>query len=168
MRCFFLVQKIKLNSEQKVKKTLQNTETVKFLSVFDHFVGLVLKGLLQVLIPIDDFGTQFQSSVAFYIETSHVICNVNQMTGFYMTCNIRLKQVNQFVVLKFYTLPLFECLTKYFKILMFFGIIYNVYPLKYLQVYYLICYDWSRGIMLSKLCFDIEMIKVSITLFLIP
>ena len=26
----------------------------------------------------------FQSSVAFYVETSHSICSANQMTGFYI------------------------------------------------------------------------------------
>ena len=29
----------------------------------------------------------FQPSDAFHIETSHLICNANQMTGFYMECN---------------------------------------------------------------------------------
>ena len=29
----------------------------------------------------------FQPSVAFHIETSHLICILNQMTGFYITCN---------------------------------------------------------------------------------
>ena len=33
----------------------------------------------------------FQSSVAFRIETSYLICNENQMTGFYMKCNTGVK-----------------------------------------------------------------------------
>ena len=33
----------------------------------------------------------FQSSVVFQIETSHLICIGNQITGFYIKCNIRLK-----------------------------------------------------------------------------
>ena len=37
----------------------------------------------------------FQLSVAFYIETSHWICNANQMTGFYMKCKTGLKCVNR-------------------------------------------------------------------------
>ena len=32
-------------------------------------------------------------SVAFQIETSHLVCNVNQMPGFYMKCNAGLKWV---------------------------------------------------------------------------
>ena len=35
----------------------------------------------------------FQPSVAFYIETSHLIYIANQMTGFYMECNTGLKRV---------------------------------------------------------------------------
>ena len=33
-----------------------------------------------------------QPSVAFHRETSHLICSANQMTGFYMECNIGLKR----------------------------------------------------------------------------
>ena len=36
----------------------------------------------------------FQSSVAFHIETSHLICNANQMIGFFMKCKTGLKWVN--------------------------------------------------------------------------
>ena len=35
----------------------------------------------------------FQPSDAFYIETSHLICSANQVTGFYMKCNTGLKWV---------------------------------------------------------------------------
>ena len=38
--------------------------------------------------------TSFIFSVAFHIETSHLICIANQMTGFYMECNTGLKSVN--------------------------------------------------------------------------
>ena len=36
-------------------------------------------------------------SVAFHIETSHLIFLPNQMTGFYMKCNTGLKWVNLFI-----------------------------------------------------------------------
>ena len=36
----------------------------------------------------------FQSSVAFDIEISHLICTANQMTGLYMKGHARLKWVN--------------------------------------------------------------------------
>ena len=35
----------------------------------------------------------FQLSVAFHIETSHLICSANLMSGFCMECNTRLKWV---------------------------------------------------------------------------
>ena len=35
-----------------------------------------------------------QPSVAFHIETSHLIYTANQMTGLYMKCNSGLKWVN--------------------------------------------------------------------------
>ena len=35
----------------------------------------------------------FQPSVALHIETSHLVCPANQMTGFYMKCNTGLKWV---------------------------------------------------------------------------
>ena len=34
----------------------------------------------------------FQPITAFHMETSYLICPVNQMTGSYMSCNIRLKR----------------------------------------------------------------------------
>ena len=35
----------------------------------------------------------FQPSVVFHVETSHLFCSANQMTGFYMECNTGLKWV---------------------------------------------------------------------------
>ena len=35
------------------------------------------------------------ASVAFHTETSHLICSANQITGFYMECNVGLKLGNQ-------------------------------------------------------------------------
>ena len=43
----------------------------------------------------------FQPSVAFCIETSHLISFVNQMTSFYMESNTALKLVNQKNVMLF-------------------------------------------------------------------
>ena len=37
--------------------------------------------------------------VAFHIETSHLICSANQMIGFYMKCNTRLKSFIRYVIL---------------------------------------------------------------------
>ena len=62
-----------------------NTIAENSLSVFDHFVGLLLKWLRFHL---------FQPSVAFHIETIHLICSGNQISGFYMKCNTGLKWIN--------------------------------------------------------------------------
>ena len=37
---------------------------------------------------------QFQLSAPINIETSHLICNVNQINDFYMQCHAKLKLVN--------------------------------------------------------------------------
>ena len=39
----------------------------------------------------------FQPSVAFPIETRHLICTANKMTGFYMKYNIELERFNMFI-----------------------------------------------------------------------
>ena len=36
----------------------------------------------------------FQTNVAFHRETSHLICNANQITIFHLNCNIGLNKVN--------------------------------------------------------------------------
>ena len=43
---------------------------------------------------IYDAFNQFQPSVAFDRETSHLICKANEMTGFYIKCNNGLQWVN--------------------------------------------------------------------------
>ena len=53
------------------------------LRVFDLFLSCCLKGF-----------NPFQPSVAFHIETSHLICSANQMTGFYMKFRTKLKWIN--------------------------------------------------------------------------
>ena len=40
------------------------------------------------------FVNPFQHSVGIYIETSHLICTADQITGFYMKCNTGLKWVS--------------------------------------------------------------------------
>ena len=67
-----------------VTKTVKKDPYLTGLRNVSNFMILCMKELL----------TPFQLSVAFYIETSHWICSVNQMTGFYMKCNTGLKCVN--------------------------------------------------------------------------
>ena len=66
----------------KHAQTIRRLLLTNYFSVFDHFVGLAFKGLIL-----------FQPNVAFHIETSHLICSANQITGFYMKCNTGLKGV---------------------------------------------------------------------------
>ena len=42
----------------------------------------------------------FQFNVTFDIETSHLICTANQMTGFHVKCDFGLKSVKYFLELK--------------------------------------------------------------------
>ena len=79
------------------------------LSVLDHFVELALKGFIKHFFGTNTVSANalemfqkclqkcsqkdniqlktFQSSVVFHIETSHLICPANQITGFYMEYN---------------------------------------------------------------------------------
>ena len=46
---------------------------------------------------VSNFGSisvnSFQSSVAFHTETSHLISNANQITGFYMRSNTEMNRI---------------------------------------------------------------------------
>ena len=37
----------------------------------------------------------FQPIIEFHMEASHLICGVNQMTGFHMKCNSQLKWIER-------------------------------------------------------------------------
>ena len=43
---------------------------------------------------------RFQTSVAFHIETSQLVCSANQITGFYMNRITKLKWI-KFIALRF-------------------------------------------------------------------
>ena len=73
------------------------------LSVFDHFVGLALKGLSDLRFDqltstqrmcnaLFIFGVSLvnplTTNIPYYIETSQLICIANQLTGFYIMGNI--------------------------------------------------------------------------------
>ena len=59
-------------------------------SYFENFRGYIFTKFLGCWLP-----NRCQSIVAIYIETSQLICRANQMTGFYMECNIELKCVKE-------------------------------------------------------------------------
>ena len=59
----------------------------------------------QQLLVINPF-TPCQPNVAFHIETSHLICCANQMNGFYMECDNRLKWVKPALNLQFIVISL--------------------------------------------------------------
>ena len=59
-------------------------------------VRLFINNITRTLFNFWSFClNQIQPSVAFHIQTSHLICYVNQMTDFYMKCITRLPWVNR-------------------------------------------------------------------------
>ena len=59
----------------------------------------MIKKPLEVLQGQSKSINTFQPSVTLHLETTHLICIANQMTGFYMKCNTGLKRVNQKVTM---------------------------------------------------------------------
>ena len=66
----------------------------------------------------------FQTNIAFYIETIHLICSGKQMTGFYMKCKTGLKCIKrtqiqiltgQFISKNCYSISNFNKTFNYFK-----------------------------------------------------
>ena len=49
------------------------------------------------------FFNPFHPSVAFHIETSHLICTANQMTGFYIKRNTGLKWIQLYLSVSFFS-----------------------------------------------------------------
>ena len=90
----------------KHTQTIHRQQPTNCFSVFDHFSGLARKGLTANYrfevgrkkheIYILNTLNPFQPSVAFHIETRHLICSVNQITGFCMQQNTGLKWVIRF------------------------------------------------------------------------
>ena len=88
-----------------------------------------------------------QPTVAFHIETTYLTCTANQLTGFYMNCNTRMKWMNaifvQIVWWKIlYVINFFEydsqnivfCRKNYYKlavVLQFCGINYCIFICRY-------------------------------------
>ena len=65
----------------KLIKTICRLLPTNCLRVFDYFIGLTLKGLTyhklihsRMIFPNSEFLNQFQPSVAFHMETSHLFC----------------------------------------------------------------------------------------------
>ena len=50
---------------------------------------------MNLKLPIICLINPVQPKSAFHVETSHLICRANQMTGFYMKRNIGVKWVNE-------------------------------------------------------------------------
>ena len=69
-----------------------------FLQAVFHKLYLVHSWILCPIYVHNPFNP-FHLSVAFHIETSHLICSANQMIGFYMKCNTRLKSFIRYEIL---------------------------------------------------------------------
>ena len=59
----------------------------------NHYFLLTV--VLFIIVPVHYNYRNYpiSASVAFHIKTSQLICTANQLTGFYMKCNTRLKWV---------------------------------------------------------------------------
>ena len=64
---------------------------MKAILVLYYWISRVIYLLAMDLKSVN----KFQTSVALRIETSHLICIANQMTGFYIKCNTDLRWVTQ-------------------------------------------------------------------------
>ena len=60
---------------------------------FDYIKGDIAVRCYRLSDERGDQINPFQPSVAFHIETSHLICTASKMTGFYIKCNTGLKWV---------------------------------------------------------------------------
>ena len=70
----------------KHTQTIRRQELTNCLECVDHFVELTLKGLKHqrvALIHLTHFSATIPSAT-FHMETIHLICTLNQLTGFYM------------------------------------------------------------------------------------
>ena len=79
-----IIQVARLSTEQHIGSLGGNTvkgNGIMFLQVCAYCVCDLLE------------FNPFQPSVAFHIKTSHLICSPNEMAGFYMKCNTRLKSI---------------------------------------------------------------------------
>ena len=65
---------------------------IMWYSVFEFGIGRIVKEDLRF-----QRNNSFELSVLFHIETSHTICSSNQVTGFYMECNVGQKRVKHVV-----------------------------------------------------------------------
>ena len=61
------------------------------LKIEDSLQLKIALNLPSTLFQIKPVFNPFQPSIAFHIETSHLICTTNQMTGCYMKCKAGLK-----------------------------------------------------------------------------
>ena len=77
-----------LNNTCKHSKTSNNKNKKEILRL-QQKLQQILKSTLT------HYPKLFQPSLAFHIETFHLICTTNQMTGININCNTWLKQVNK-------------------------------------------------------------------------
>ena len=73
----------------------RSNELLVRLSVFIFSQFSTAKCSYFALIPFESFNL-FQSSLAFHIETNHLLCSSNQVAGFLMKCYTLLKWVKHY------------------------------------------------------------------------
>ena len=92
------------------------------------------------LYPVSQHASinSFQPSVKFHIETSHLICSANQITGFYMKCNtgLELVKAQRYIILSWALKAVCEFLSAITIIFML--IVTLVYGTNYSARYFLL------------------------------
>ena len=98
--------------------TKHKLSSIRLIRMFCIFSRLQRKNLNPAIYQYTTCRINlFQPIVAFHIETSHLICSVNQVTCFNMKCNTWLRQVKIFSWIMFRTLYQKSCwnIVKHFE-----------------------------------------------------
>ena len=102
LACFFLMRQnsssfrvgLKMQYTSLTRDTVSlYPDSINYISSHLRNVNIHETKLIYMKNNVGNILNPFQPSVAFLIETSHLICFANQMTGFKMKCNTGKKQV---------------------------------------------------------------------------
>ena len=98
--------------------TKYKLSSIRIIAACSSYFHNYIKKLKPSHLSIPDMSNYpFQPTVTFYIDTSHLICNVNQVTCFNMKCNTWLRWVKIFSWIMFRTLYQKSCwnIVKHFE-----------------------------------------------------
>ena len=78
----------------------KNMSVLLKVIIFEQVNKLSIKTMVLTFLKYDMYinaHNPFQLSITFHIENSHLIYSANQMAGFYIKCNTKLKWVNKVI-----------------------------------------------------------------------